>query len=337
MAKRDYYDVLGVPRQATTQEIRRAYRRLARQHSPDVNVWDDRATEVFDEIADAYRVLSDASARTVYDRVGHREVAAPAAGAADRGRRGEDLHYPIELEFEEALRGVAALLELTREEPCPACDGTGGAGSRSATRCPHCGGQPVRILSPRGVPSLVRCLPCGGTGWWLPEPCVACTGRGTRPQGVGIHVRVPPGVDTGSQIRVGGEGHAARAPGARGDLVVITRVRPHPFFTRKGDNLYCEVPITIPEAALGARIQVPTPDGPAAITVPAGTQGGQVFRLRGKGCPRLDRDGRGDLFVEARVTIPRNADSTLEEVLRALQRLLPEDPRAALWTRGRVS
>jgi len=145
-------------------------------------------------------------------------------------------------------------------------------------------------------------------------------------------VEIPAGVDTGSQIRIPGAGHAAPPPGRRGDLVVITRVRPHPFFTRKGDHLHCEVPVTVPEAALGARIAVPTPDGPVVLTLPAGTQNGQVFRIRGRGCPRLDRDGRGDLLVTIRVTIPRNADSTLEEVLRTLQRLWPEDPRAELWS-----
>jgi DnaJ-class molecular chaperone len=148
-----------------------------------------------------------------------------------------------------------------------------------------------------------------------------------------VEVAIPPGVDTGAQIRIGGQGHAVRAPGTPGDLVVITRVRAHSFFVRKGDNVHCEVPLTVPEAALGARIQVPTPDGPAVITVPAGTQSGQIFRLRGRGCPRLDRDGRGDLFVAMRVVIPRNTDTTHEEVLRALQRLCPEDPRAALWSR----
>jgi molecular chaperone DnaJ len=330
MPKRDYYDVLGVPRQATTPEIRRAYRRLARQHSPDVNVWDDRATDVFEEIAEAYRILSDVSARAAYDRLGHRAFEPVADGAL----RGEDLHYPIDLEFEDALRGVAAVIELAREEPCPACRGTGGVEGGCAVRCGECGGQPVRIMTSNGMPSVLRCRACDGTGWQLPEPCHGCAGRGIEPRRARVQVRIPPGVDSGSQIRVRGEGHASRAPGERGDLVVITRVRPHAFFTRKGDNLYCEVPITIPEAALGARISVPTPDGPAVVTVPAGTQSGQVFRLRAKGCPRLDRDGRGDLFVEAKVTIPRNADSTLEEVLRALQRLLPEDPRAALWPRG---
>jgi molecular chaperone DnaJ len=330
MRKRDYYDVLGVRRQASVPDIRRAYRRLARQYSPDVNLWDARAPDVFDEIAEAYRILSDAVTRSLYDHLGHRAFE-PGDGSPDRDR-GEDLHYPVELEFEDALRGVATVLDLVRQEPCGACGGTGGHGGRRPVVCPRCQGRPApRLTPPHGVPITARCDACGGTGWRLPEPCAACAGGGTAPGRVRVDVTIPAGVDTGAQIRVPAEGHAAPAGGPRGDLIVITRVRSHPFFTRKGDNLCCEVPLTVPEAALGARIQVPTPDGPAVVTVPAGTQAGQVFRLRGKGCPRLDRDGRGDLFVTARVVIPRNADSTLEEVLRALQRLWPEDPRAALW------
>lgn len=329
MRKRDYYDVLGVSRRATAQDIRRAYRRLARQYSPDVNVWDTRAAEFFDEITEAYRVLSDVASRALYDHLGHRAFE-PRGGPAER-ERGEDLHYPIEIDFEEAVRGVTATLDLTRQEPCAACAGTGGAGGDRATPCPACAGRATRTRAREGIPMAARCDTCGGIGWRVPAPCPTCAGRGTVPGRRRLDVAVPPGVDTGAQVRVPGEGHAARVPGARGDLVVITRVRPHPFFTRKGDGLCCEVPVTVPEAALGARIQVPTLDGPAVITLPAGTQNGQVFRLRGKGCPRLDRDGRGDLFVTARVVIPRNADTTLEEVLRTLQRLWPEDPRAALW------
>ncbi|MBI2467169.1 MAG: J domain-containing protein [Candidatus Rokubacteria bacterium] len=331
MSKRDYYDVLEVSRRATLPEIRRAYRRLARQYSPDINLWDVRAAGLFDEIAEAYRVLTDPPARVLYDRLGHRAFDPGIADAGTQTGRGDDLHAPIEIDFEEALRGASTRLEVTRQEPCGACRGTGGAGGRFATRCPACRGRPVRIVMDGGVPVPVRCEACGASGWHLPEPCTGCAGRGTLPRRVRIAVEVPPGVDTGAQIRLPGEGDAAPAPGQRGDLVVITRVRPHRFFTRKGDNLYCEVPLTVPEAALGARIQVPTPDGPAVVTIPAGTQSGQVFRIRGKGCPRLDRDGRGDLFVVARVTIPRNADPTLEEVLRALQRLWPENPRAELW------
>lgn len=288
MAKRDYYEVLGVSRQATPAEIRRAYRRLARQYSPDVNLWDHRGTEVFQEIAEAYRVLADPVTRAAYDRLGHR-----AFGSGDPAApRGDDLHYPVEIDLEKAIRGVSTVLEVTRQEPCRACGATG-----------------------RGPAS----------------PCSACEGRGTVPGRARVAVAIPPGVDTGAQVRIRGEGHAAPAPGEPGDLVVITRVRPHPIYTRKGDNLYCEVPLTVPEAALGARIRVPTPDGPTMLTVPAGTQSGQVFRLRGKGCPRLDREGRGDLYVVARVTIPRNPDPTLESLFRTLARHLPEDPRAALW------
>jgi molecular chaperone DnaJ len=330
MRKRDYYELLGVPRHATVQAIRQAYRRLARQCSPDINVWDQRAEGLFTELTEAYRILNDPGARAAYDRLGHRAFE-PAAETPDAAARGEDVHYPIEIEFDDALRGITAVLELARHEPCRICQGTGGIDGRPPTRCPECGGRPVRIVAPSGLRSVVRCDACGGAGWRMPAPCPECEGRGTVPRRARVRVDIPAGVDTGSQVRVPGEGHATRAPGVPGDLVVITRVRPHPLFTRKGDNLYCEVPITIPEAALGARIEIPTPDGPAVVTVPAGTQSGQVFRLRGKGCPRLDRDGRGDLFVEARVTIPRNADSTLEAVLRALQRLLPDDPRAALW------
>ena len=297
MAKRDYYQVLGVSRHATSLELRRAYRRLAREYSPDVNVWAERAAGLFEEITAAYRVLSDPAARVLYDRLGPRAFEGASGGAREPALRGEDLHYPVDLVLEDTLRGVTAILDVTRQEVCPACAGSGRAEGRATDRCPACGG------------------------------------RETVPQQARVPVGIPPGVDTGAQIRAPGEGHAAPGAGRRGDLVVTTRVRPHPFFTRKGDNLYCEVPITVPEAALGARLQVPTPDGPAVMTVPPGTQSGQVFRIRGRGCPRLHQDGRGDLFVATRVMIPRNADSTLEGVLRALQRLLPEDPRAHLWNR----
>ena len=332
MAKRDYYDVLGVPRHATGPEMRRVYQRLARRYSPDVNVWDDRCSGLFGEIAEAYRVLSDPSARAVYDRLGHRAFDGSDAGAGACPPRGEDLHYPIEIDLDCVLHGVPATIEVPRHERCGACRGTGGAGGSGVTSCPACGGRPFRIEHRRPDLSVaVRCEACGGTGRRLPLACPECGGRGTVPRSARITVRIPPGVDTGAQIRVPGEGHAASAPAEPGDLVVIARVRPHSFFTRKGDNLYCEIPLTVPEAALGARIPVPTPDGPAVLTVPPGTQSGQILRLRGRGCPRLDRAGRGDLFVATRVTIPRNTDSTIEDVLRALQRLLPEDPRAELW------
>ena len=332
MRKRDYYEVLGVSREAPAVEIRRAYRRLARRYSPDVNLWDVRAEGLFEEIQEAYRVVGDPAARSFYDRLGHqafepaRDV--PAGGPAPRG---DDIHYAMVLDLEESLKGTRAEIEVTRLEPCDACHASGGAGSRVARPCPVCQGRPVRVSIHRDRPVAARCTACGGTGWQLPPPCPACGGRGTRPRPCRIPVSVPPGVDTGAQVRVPGEGHAAPAPGRRGDLIVITRVRPHPFFSRKGDHLHCEVPLTVPEAALGARIQLPAPDGPVVVTIPAGTQSGQILRVRGKGCPRRDREGRGDLLVQVRVVIPRNPDPALEEVLQALRRLLPEDPRAGLW------
>lgn len=332
MSKRDYYEVLGVPRGAPALEIRRAYRRLARRYSPDVNLWDVRAEPLFEEIQEAYRVVGDPAARSFYDRLGHqafepvRDV--PAGGPAPQG---EDIHYAMELDLEESLRGVRAEIEVTRLEPCAACQASGGTGSQAVAPCAACQGRPVRVTMHRDRPVATRCAACGGTGRRLPPPCPACQGRGTRPRPVRILIAVPPGVDTGAQVRVAGEGHAAPAPGHRGDLIVITRIRPHPFFTRKGDHLHCEVPLTVPEAALGARIQIPTPEGPVVVRIPAGTQAGQTLRVRGKGCPRLGREGRGDLLVQTRVLIPRNADPALEEVLQALRRLLPEDPRAELW------
>lgn len=332
MRKRDYYEVLGVSREAPAPEIRRAYRRLARRYSPDVNLWDVRGEGLFEEIQEAYRVVGDPAARSFYDRLGHRAFL-PAGDAAASGpaARGEDIHYAMELDLEESLKGARAEIEVTRLEPCEACHASGGAGSQTATPCPACQGRPVRITLHRNRPVATRCAACGGTGWRLPPPCPGCGGRGTQPRPCRIEVAIPPGVDTGAQVRVLGEGHAAPAPGRRGDLIVITRIRPHSLFSRKGDHLHCEVPLTVPEAALGARIQIPTPDGPVVVTVPAGTQTGQTLRVRGKGSPRRDREGRGDLLVQVRVVIPRNTDPALEEVLHALRRLLPEDPRAGLW------
>jgi molecular chaperone DnaJ len=328
--KRDYYEVLGVSREAPPADIRRAYRRLARRYSPDVNLWDPGAEGLFDEIREAYRVLADPARRALYDRLGHRAFE-PTAGPGPAATRGEDIHYAMELELEEAVRGVRAEVEVVRLEPCPACGATGGAGGERIVPCPACRARPVRIALDRGQPVAARCVACRGSGWRLPPPCPACGGRGTRPEPRRLAIAIPAGVDTGAQVRIPGEGHAGPGPGPRGDLIVITRVRPHPFFTRKGDHLHCEVPVTVPEAALGARIRVPTPDGPAVVTIPAGAQNGQTFRLRGRGCPRLDREGRGDLLVQVRVVIPRNADPALEEVLQALRRLLPDNPRAELW------
>jgi molecular chaperone DnaJ len=285
---RDYYAVLGIAATAGPREIRQAYRRLARQYSPDVNFWEATARSLFEEIAEAYRVLSDPEARAMYDRFG---AVAGRDAALGAGRQGDDVHVAVELEFAEVARGVAAELKVLRFSPCDAC---------------------------------------GATGLLDGRQCDACAGRGVRRASEPVAVNIPPGVDSGVQIRVPGEGSAGPFGGPRGDLVVSTRVREHPFFARKGDTVHCEVAVSVWEALLGARIRIPTPLGEAALVIPPGTSGGQVFRLRGQGLPRLAGDSPGDLFVTVRVDMPAGLDARTHELVRQLERLMPMDPRAGL-------
>ncbi len=288
--RRDYYAVLGTAVTADLREIRRAYRVLARRYSPDVNFWDAEARALFDEISEAYRVLSDPGARSLYDRFGHAVTDGEALGA---GRRGDDLHVAVSLAFDEAVRGTTLTMDLTRFSPCAACGGAG---------------------------------------------CDDCRGRGIRPATEPVTVPIPAGVDTGTQVRIAGQGHAGPFGGPRGDLIVSTRVSPHPFFVRKGDNLHCEVPVTLAEAILGARIQVPTLDGEAVVVIPPGTPGGRAFRLRGRGVAHVFGEGRGDLYVTVQVAIPTGLDGRTQEMVRELDRVLALDPRAALRTyfEGRI-
>lgn len=283
--RRDYYAVLGVAATAPPREIRQAYRRLARQYSPDVNFWDVQARVLFEEIAEAYRVLSDAGARAMYDRFGLQGVALPA------GRQGDDVHVAVDVTFAHAVRGVRLDLSVSRFSPCRACRTTG----------------------------LVDGAPCG-----------SCQGRGVRRASDVVSVTIPPGVDSGVQIRVPGEGSAGPFGGPRGDLIVSTRVQEHPFFVRKGDNVHCEVPVSVWEALLGARIRIPAPLGDTVLVVPPGTTGGQVFRLRGLGIPKLADGGTGDLYVTVRIEVPRGLDARTVELVRELERLMPTECRTAL-------
>jgi molecular chaperone DnaJ len=285
--RRDYYAVLGIAATAAPREIRQAYRRLARQYSPDVNFWDSTAQTLFEEIAEAYRVLSDPQARSMYDRFGP----GPAGAALGVGRRGDDIHVTVELDFADAARGATLQLSVPRYSPC------------------------------------VR---CGATGRSDGEPCAACQGRGVRRVVDAVSVMVPAGVDSGTQLRVGGEGSAGPFGGPRGDLVVSTRVAEHPFFVRKGEGVHCELPIGLWEALRGARIRVPTPPGEAVLVVPPGTPAGSVFRLRGQGLPRLADGSPGDLYVTIRIEIPTGLDARTDEIVRELERLLPGPSRADL-------
>ena len=285
--RRDYYAVLGIAATAPPREVRHAYRRLARQYSPDVNFWDVTARALFEEIKEAYRVLIDPDARALYDRFG----AAALGGALEAGRRGEDVHAAVELSFAEAARGTTVPVAISRFSPCAACDASG-------TR--------------------------------EDGACAACAGRGVRRAADTVSVTIPAGVDSGAQVRVAGEGSAGPYGGPRGDLLVATRVREHPFFARRGDAVHCEVSVTVWEALRGARIRIPTPHGEAALVVPPGTASGRVLRLRGQGLPRLAGDGPGDLLVTVRVEMPEGIDARADELVRALERVLPMEPRAGL-------
>lgn len=365
MAKRDYYEVLGVRRGASESDIKRAYRKLARRYHPDVNPGDKTAEAKFKELSEAHDVLSDAEKRRQYDQFGHdgfsRAAGGPQPGAGhggfDFGRvdfehgglgdlgdffsglfgaqtgmrtdaplKGEDLHYSLDINFADAVQGLSTEITVQKHSACDVCRGSGAKpGSRLET-CPDCGGSGRR--AGRGLRRTVEpCPRCHGNGKVGQEACRACGGRGAKFGTERIAVKIPAGVDTGSRIRLQGKGEPGQNGGPAGDLYIVTRVRPHPVLERKGDNLHVEVPITITEAALGARIDVPTIDGATAMRVPPETSSGQVFRLREKGVPHLKGSGQGDQFVTVKIVAPRNLDVRSQELLREFARLNPEDPR----------
>jgi molecular chaperone DnaJ len=329
---RDYYAVLGITVAATPTQVRRAYQRLARQHSPDVNLWDHGAKDLFDEIVEAYRVLSDPTARALYDRHGSgagRAASSREGSGPRRGRRGDDMHAPVELSFAQAVTGAGADLWLERLSPCEACGASGAEPGARALGCDHCGGTGA-VWSGVAGGRPESCPACEGAGERVSAPCRVCRGRGVAPARAMVPVMIPPGVDSGAQLRVTGEGHAGPFGGPRGDLIVITRVHDDPVFTRKGDNLHSDLPIGLTEAVLGARIPVATLLGPVDLVIPPGTQGGQVLRVRGKGMPRLTREGRGDLYLTVSVEIPRGIDARTQELFRELDRLLPGRPQVPI-------
>jgi molecular chaperone DnaJ len=324
---RDYYAVLGVDAGATAVQIRRAYQRLARRYSPDVNFWEHGAQALFEEIAQAYRILSDPTARTVYDRQGARSGGGPRPGspAVSRGgRRGDDVHVPVELSFQQAVSGVEADVPVDRFSPCETCGASGASTGAQPTACSHCAG--LGTVWSEASREGETCPACEGAGARVVEPCGACRGRGVVARRALVHVLLPPGMDTGGQLRISGEGHSGPFGGPRGDLIVVARVHEDPRYTRKGDNLYCEVPLSMVEAVLGGRIRVRGVDGVVDLAIPPGTQSGQTFRLRGRGVCRLTGDGRGDLYVTTRVEIPRGLDPRTQELFRELARLLPARP-----------
>jgi molecular chaperone DnaJ len=332
LSKRDYYEVLGVSRNASEQELKSAYRRLAMQYHPDRNPGNREAEEKFKEAAEAYGVLSNAETRARYDRYGHAGVGSSAASSAwagadfggfedilgdlfgdlfggrARGRtgaqRGADLRYDLEITLEQAAAGHKAKIQIPRLEVCDTCRGTGAAPGTSPSVCTHCGGA-GQVRFQQGFFSVSRtCQQCRGTGRVITNYCQTCRGQGRVEQEQTLEVKIPAGVDTGVRLRISGEGEAGTQGGPRGDLYVVIHVKEHELFERQGPNLYVNVPVTFSQAALGAEITVPTLDGSETLSIPEGTQTGSIFRLKGKGLVSLQGHGRGDLFVVTTVMTP---------------------------------
>jgi molecular chaperone DnaJ len=385
VAKQDYYEVLGIKRDAKPEDIKKAYRRLARKYHPDVNPGDKAAEERFKLTTEAHDVLSDPKKRKVYDQFGQysdnlAEAAARGGatstggagrtapgfdfsgfdwGAASPGtggsgssfrdifsdlfggsakqaepprpqpQRGADIEMPLALTFEEAIQGITTNLTVHRSEQCSRCNGAGDIGGPVMV-CSTCKGSGQVQKAGGRLRFAQECPDCGGTGRRR-SPCSLCKGKGTVPKNETVKVRIPAGVDTGSRVKVAGKGQGGRLGAPPGDLHIITNVGSHKYFTRKGDNIYVTVPITVPEGALGAKIEVPTVEGKAQLRIPPGTQSGQKFRLRERGAPSRRTPGaRGDQFVEVQVTLPKVLSEETKDLLRQYAKLNEQNPRVEM-------
>jgi molecular chaperone DnaJ len=352
MAKRDYYEVLGVSRTATEAEIKKAYRRLAVQHHPDKNPNDHTAEEKFKEAAEAYSVLSDAQKRAAYDRFGHAGVGAGAGAGFDPGfsniedifdmfgfgdmfggrtsrrstvQRGSDLRYDLEITLEEAATGKDEKLRIPRLEKCGECGGSGAEPGTSPEICITCGGS-GQTRYQQGFFSVMRTCPnCQGKGRIIRTPCKKCQGQGRVEKERTLEIKIPAGVETGSRLRVAGEGEGGVNGGPSGDLYVVIHVKEHENFERQGANLYSAIPISFAQAALGTDVNVKTLDGEEALKVPAGTQTGTVFRMKNHGMPNLGGRGKGDLFVAVTLVTPKTLTKEQRKLLEQLSQVEDRD------------
>ena len=375
-AKRDYYEVLGVARSASPEEVKKAYRKLAVQFHPDKNPGNKAAEEKFKEISEAYEVLSDADKRQRYDQFGHAGLGGAGGGGGPggfgggggfggidleealrtfmgamgggggggggggifddffgggggRGRdgssRGSDLRVDLEIDFEESVFGSQRELTLTMMDECGACKGSGGEPGSKPEPCRRCGGQGMVISGGGFFQVRQTCPACGGAGHIISKPCRECRGEGRVKARRAISLKIPAGVETGSRLRLAGKGEGGSRGGEAGDLYVVIHVRAHPFFQRRGDDIYCVMPVPFPVAALGGEIEVPTIHGYAKLKVAAGTESGTVLRIKGKGVPALQGYGAGDQHVRLNVEVPDRLDRTQRELLTRLAETSSEE------------
>ncbi len=352
MAKADYYGLLGITRNASEDDVKKAYRKLALQYHPDRNPGNKQAEEKFKEISEAYQVLSDPQKRSQYDQFGHAAFGdgGPFAGGFDftagfedifgdifgeffgsgtgrrRGRgRGEDFRYNLTLSFEEAVSGTEKKIKIPRHGACEACHGSGAKSGTAPQACPTCRGK-GQVSFQQGFFSVSRtCSQCHGQGSIIKDPCATCGGAGRVRKMHTLNVKIPPGVDNGSRLKLRGEGESAPAGGSPGDLYVVIQVEPHPIFHRENLDIICDVPISFAQAALGAEIDVPTLDGKVKMKIPAGAQAGKVFRLHGKGVKDVQGYSRGDQHVRVIVETPTHLTSRQKELLKEFAAIGGED------------
>ena len=358
---RDLYEIIGVPKNASQDEIKKAYRKLARKYHPDKNPGDKESEERFKEVQGAYDVLSDPEKRKAYDANGFRmftgaggpggvtfdlgdlgDIFGGIFGAGGgrrgggfareraRGQRGHDVEVAVNLSFEDSLRGLETRIPVELEGACSACRGSGAEPGTSPVVCPECRGRGV-VSDNQGLFALSQpCARCRGNGTVVEKPCSACRGSGRERQTKRYAVKIPAGAKDGTRIRLKGKGEAGWGGGPAGDLFVVTRVAASPLYERRGADLLIELPVTYAEVALGADVQVPTPDGPISLKVPPGSQDGKLLRVRGRGAAKLNETGRGDLLARIRLSVPAKLSKAEREAIEALAKVSRENPREGL-------
>jgi len=346
VSKRDYYEVLGIEKDADTNTIKRAYRKLAMKYHPDRNADDDTAAQNFREVTEAYEVLSDESKRSRYDRYGHAGVDdqmggfgaggfqdshayrdfgdlfgdvfgdAFGFGGRQQSNRGSDLRYDLTISLEEAAAGKEVELDIPKHAHCDTCSGSGARPGTNPVPCSTCGGH-GQVQMSQGFFAVRRTCPnCHGSGKKIESPCITCGGAGRKKVNKKLKVKIPSGVYHGAQVRVSGEGEAGEQGGPTGDLYIVVALKEHKIFERDGADLHCTMPITFPQATLGAEVEAPTLTGKVKIRIPAGTEGGRVFRLRGNGVPDVRTGHTGDLYVRVQIAVPKKMSAKQEECLR---------------------